>query len=77
MWYDIRQLVITMETPIINYLESYNISLLNALFDDILFSCQIGNITNADKIYNFLRNTLDNETVLTELFKNFRNYDAG
>ena len=74
MWCDIRKLTLTMSVPVINYLESYNIALLNTLFDDIIFSCQYGQTDNATEIYNFLRNTLDNETVLTELFKNFRNY---
>lgn len=74
MWDDIRHLVLTMEVPIVNYLESYNIALLNALFDDILYACQYGQVSTADEIYTFLRNVLDNETVLTELFKNFRNY---
>ncbi len=74
MWCDIRHLTMTMEVPVINYLESYNIALLNTLFDDILFACQYGQTTYATEIYTFLRNVLDNETVLTELFKNYRNY---
>jgi hypothetical protein len=75
MWAEIRRLTLTMEVPIINYLESYNTSLLNSLFDDILYACQYGQVEKATEIYTFLRNVLDNETVLTELFKNFRNYD--
>lgn len=75
MWADIRRLTMTMEIPIINYLEAYNIALLNTLFDSILFNCQQGQVSNATEIYTFVRNVLDNETVLTELFKNFRNYD--
>lgn len=74
MYCDIRKLVIGLDIPIRNHLESYNSALLLVLFDDILFSCQYGDIQNADKIYNYLRDVLDNETVLTELFKNFRNY---
>jgi hypothetical protein len=75
MWADIRRLTMTMEIPIINYLESYNTSLLNTLFDSILFNCQQGMVAAATETYTFVRNVLDNETVLTELFKNFRNYD--
>lgn len=74
MWADIRKLTTTLQVPITNYLESYNISLLNCLFDDILFNCQFGQRTKAEEIYTFLRNVLDNNTVLTELFKNFKTY---
>jgi hypothetical protein len=74
IWCAIRKLTLTMEVPIVNYLESYNIALLNALFDDILYACQYGQVTYATEIYTFLKNVVDNETVLTELFKNFRNY---
>ena len=74
MWCDIRHLVLTMEVPVVNYLESYNIALLNTLFDDILYACEYGQTNYATEIYTFLRNVLDNETVLTELFKNFKNY---
>lgn len=74
LWNDIRHLTLTMQVPVINYLESYNIALCNALFDDILYACQYGESTVATKIYNFLRSTLDNNTVLTELFKNYKNY---
>ncbi|MFA6916990.1 MAG: hypothetical protein WC222_11375 [Parachlamydiales bacterium] len=71
---DIRHLVITIEVPIKNYLEAYNTSLLNTLFDAIIYNCEYGNIEKAQDIIDYLTDVLANNTTLTELFKNFENY---
>jgi hypothetical protein len=74
MWNEIRHLVITVQVPIINYQEAYNISLMNMLFDSIIYNCQYGNADNAQLIIDYLTDVLENNTSLTELFKNFENY---
>lgn len=71
----IRHLVITIEVPVKNYLEAYNTSLLNTLFDSIIYNCEYGNIENAQKIIDYLTDVLANTTQLTELFKNLENYE--
>jgi hypothetical protein len=71
---EIRHLVITIEVPIKNYLEAYNTSLLNTLFDAIIYNCQYGNIEKAQEVLDYLTDVMDNNTTLTELFKNFENY---
>lgn len=74
MWNRIRKLVATIEVPIKNYLEAYKTSLLNTLYDSIIYNCQFGHVENAQNNIDYLTNVLDNNTSLTELFKNFENY---
>ena len=70
----IRKLVATIQVPIVNYQEAYKTALLNTLFDAIVYNCEFGHTSNAQNIINYLTNVLDNNTSLTELFKNFENY---
>jgi len=74
MWNEIRHLVITIDVPISDYRQAYNAALLNMLFDSIIFNCQYGRVAQAQKIIDYVSSVLDNNTSLTELFKNFENY---
>ncbi len=72
LWEDIRMLTANIETPVVNLLESYNISLLNALFDSITYLCQYGRADEAEEVRSYVQHIVSNNTIITELFKNVR-----
>jgi hypothetical protein len=70
-----RQMLAEIEVPIKNYMEPFAAALLNSLFDDIYFLCQFGQAGKAQDVIDYLTSVLETQTKLTELFKNFQNYE--
>ena len=64
-----------LKVPIENYVEAFKASLINVLLDDIYFLAQFGSADKAKDVMDYLTSVFNNETKLTELFKNYKNYE--
>ena len=75
LWNKIRLLACELEVPVKKYPESYNVALLNTLSDSVYFLCQFGEADKATEVMEYLNEILDTNTQLTEIFKNYQNYE--
>lgn len=75
LWGKIRTLTISVPVPVTDYIETLSIAVVNLLFDGILYLCQYGDTTNAEKNRIFLTSVIDNNSSLTEIFKNIKSYE--
>lgn len=71
----VRQMLAEIEVPIKNYAEAFSAGLLTAMFVDIYYLCQFGQADKAQEVIDYLTSVLSTQTNLTELFKNFNNYE--
>lgn len=70
----VGQFLAEIQVPIVDYVDALNAGILNCLLDDIMWLCQYGDATKAKEVLDYLTSVLNNETKLTELFKNYKNY---
>ena len=75
LWNKVRTLTIGVEVPIESYIDALSVCVTNLLMDSIVFLCQYGDIDNAEEVRIFLTNVIDNNSSLTEIFKNIKDYD--
>ena len=75
LWEKIRTLTIGVHVPIENYIESLSVSVVNLIFDGITYLCQYGDVTNAESTRKFLTELVENNSSLTEIFKNIKSYE--
>ena len=75
LWGKVRTLTIGVEMPIDNYTEVLSVSVVNLLMNSIVYLCKYGDIEKAEKTRKSLTKLVNNNSSLTEIFKNIKSYD--